>query len=299
MNLNLAEIATLRWTLIIGAGLLSLTALYLVSKFRPGWLQKRDLTRFDLIVGVVAALFAGSNFTNLWHERESVIVDKFHQTYHDNWWASAVRKTFWLGQPLLKTPFDLWVFQEIVHERAPDLVIETGTWQGGTAFYCASLFDLMDKGRVVTVDIKKFPTPEHGRIEYLIGSSTAPEIINQIRERIRPGERVMVTLDSDHSREHVLSEMRLYSRFVTPGDYMVVEDTHLNGRPVRLGDGDPWAAVQDFLAENDDFVVDTSREKFGMSWNRGGWLKRRGGKAQVAAGTKQPGGPTSGLSRNR
>ena len=285
MNLNSAEIETLRWALIIGGGVSSFAALYLLSTFRPGWLQKRDLTRFDLIVGLVAALVAGIIFTNLWHERESVITAKFHQTYHDNWWSTAVRQTFWRGQPVLKTPLDLWVLQEIVHERAPDVFIETGTWQGGTALYLASLFDLMDNGRVVTEDIKKFPTPVHERIEYLIGSSTAPEIIDQIEARIQASERVMVTLDSDHSREHVLNEMRLYSKFVTPGGYMIVEDTHLNGRPVLMGKGDPWAAVQDFLAENDDFVVDASREKFGMTWNRGGWLKRVGGEERTADGS--------------
>ena len=274
MELNQAEIETLRWTIVIGGSLAILALLCLVSKLWPGWLQKRDLTRFDLIIAAAAALAIGANSTNLWHEQESVITAKFHQTYHDSWWSTAVRQTSWRGQPLLKTPLDLWVVQEIVHERTPDLVIETGTWQGGTAFYLASLFDLMGKGRVVTVDIEKFPTPEHPRIEYLMGSSTAPEIFDQIRARIRPGERVMVTLDSDHSREHVLAEMTLYSQFVTPGDYMIVEDTHLNGRPVRLGGGDPWAAVQEFLAENDDFVADASREKFGMSWNQGGWLRR-------------------------
>ena len=274
MQLNLEEIAALRWALIVGGGLSSLALLWLVSKFWPGWLQRRDLSRFDLVVGAIVALAAGVHVTNLWHEREEVIVAKFHQTYHDNWWGTAVRQTFWRGKPLLKTPLDLWVVQEILHERKPDLVIETGTWQGGTAYYLASLFDLTDHGRIVTVDIEKFPTPEHPRIEYLVGSSTAPEIIEQIQERIQPGERVMVTLDSDHSREHVLNELRLYSQFVTPGDYLIVEDTHLNGRPVRLGDGDPWAAVQDFLAETSDFAVDTSREKYGMSWNQGGWLKR-------------------------
>ncbi len=288
MNMNLEEIAALRSALFIGAGTLSLAAFYLISKFRPGWLQRRDRTRFDIIIAFVVALAAGAHATNAWHEQESVIVSKFHQTYHDAWWSTAVRETYWRGQPLLKTPLDLWIMQEIVHERAPDLVIETGTWQGGTAFYLASLFDLTKKGRIVSVDIEKYPTPEHERIEYLIGSSTAPEIIEKIRAGIRPGERVMVTLDSDHRREHVLDELRLYSRFVTPGDYLIVEDTHLNGRPVRFGNGDPWAAVQDFLAENSDFVVDTSREKFGMSWNQGGWLKRVSGKQEIAAARRQP-----------
>lgn len=285
MHLNLGEIATLRWV-IAGCGfLLVFGGLFVLAKFSPGWLQTRDRSRFDLVIAAAVALLAGVHATNLWHEREPVITAKFHQMYHDNWWATTVRETSWRGQPLLKTPFDLWVFQEIVHERKPDVLIETGTWQGGTAYFMASLFDLEGHGRILTVDIKKFPTPEHDRIEYFLGSSTAPEIIEQLKSRIEPGERVMVTLDSDHSQQHVLEELRLYSQFVTPGDYLVVEDTHLNGRPVLLGDGDPWAAVQEFLAETDEFEVDTSREKFGMSWNQGGWLRRVGGATpQQAAG---------------
>ena len=85
----------------------------------------------------------------------------------------------------------------------------------------------------------------------------------------------MVTLDSNHEKEHVLNELRIYSELVSVGSYLVVEDTHLNGNSVRIvGDGDPKAAVEEFLKERDDFVADKSREKFLLTWNRGGWLKR-------------------------
>lgn len=273
-DLSTGQVETLRWLLIAGGFFLALGSLYAVSKWRAGWLQERTLNRFDLVVGMVVALAAGVHATNLWHEQETVIVENFHQVYVEKWWNSTVRETKWRGNILLKTPLDLWIFQEILYERSPDVVIETGTFRGGTAYYLASLQDMMGKGRVITVDYEKFPTPEHERIEYLLGSSTSPQMIQQVQSLIKPGERVMVTLDSDHSRQHVLEEMRLYGQIVTVGDYMVVEDTHLDGHPVRLGEGDPWSAVRDFLAESDEFVIDESREKFGMTWNRGGWLKK-------------------------
>ena len=127
---------------------------------------------------------------------------------------------------------------------------------------------------MLTVDIEKLEVPRHDRITYYIGSSTDPEIIEQMKSSIQEDETVMVVLDSSHETDHVLNELRLYSDIVSVGNYLIVEDMHLNGNPVRIGEGDPTAAVEQFLKERDDFVPDKSREKFVMSWNRGGWLKR-------------------------
>ncbi len=263
-----------RWLIFLLSGAAAFAALALIHKFWPGILRKSSFRTFDLLVAAVAALFVGVHATNLWHEREDVIVASFHRLYHDNWWAPAVRNTYWFGTPLLKCPLDLWIYQEILHETKPDVIVETGTWQGGSAGFFASLFDLMGHGRVITIDIKSFDPPQRERVAYLVGSSTSDEIIRQVKDSVQDGEKVMVVLDSDHSKEHVLNELRLYSELVTPGCYLVVEDTHLNGRPVQFGDGDPAAAVEEFLASNSDFEADRSREKFGVSWNRGGWLKR-------------------------
>ena len=108
---------------------------------------------------------------------------------------------------LSKTPLDLWVFQEILYETKPDVLIETGTWRGGSAYYFASLFDMFDKGRVLTVDITKKGVPRHDRITYYTGSSTAPEIIELMKSSIQENETVMVVLDSSHESEHVLNEL--------------------------------------------------------------------------------------------
>lgn len=204
--------------------------------------------------------------------------DRFHRLYFDahlqgKTWAD----TRWLGVTLAKCPLDLWVYQEIVAETRPDLVVETGTFEGGSALFFASLFDLVGNGRVVTVDIEpRGDKPAHERITYLTGSSTAPEIVDQIRAQVAEASRVLVVLDSDHRREHVLAELHAYADFVTPGGYLVVEDTNVNGHPVapEFGPG-PMEAVERFLEQDDRFVVDRSREKFLLTFNPGGFLRRR------------------------
>lgn len=151
------------------------------------------------------------------------------------------------------------------------MIVETGTARGGSALYLASICDLLDVGRVITIDLRLprpgISRPSHPRIEYLTGSSVAPEIVQRVRESVA-GKRGMVVLDSNHSREHVLAEMRTYAPMVSAGDYLIVEDTN--------GDG-PREAVRDFLAEDDSFVVDESREKFFLTQNPGGYLRRAEG----------------------
>jgi cephalosporin hydroxylase len=128
----------------------------------------------------------------------------------------------------------------------------------------------------LTIDIEEYPgRPQNARITYLLGSSTSDAIIQQVRNSIRPGEKVMVSLDSDHHQDHVLKELKLYGPLVTPGNYLVVEDTDINGHPVmpRWGPG-PMEAVEEFMKNNSDFIQDRSREKFGVTLFPGGWLKR-------------------------
>jgi len=184
--------------------------------------------------------------------------------------------THWLGVPVRKLPLDLWIYQEIIYETKPDVIVEAGTLHGGSAYFFASVFDILGRGRVLTVDLVDDPgKPSHERITYLLGSSTSDETFQRIRGLIRDSERVMVTLDSDHHKSHVLKELRLYSSLVTPGNYLVVEDTNLNGHPVlpNFGPG-PWEAVEEFLKGNPDFVADRDREKFFLTFFPRGYVKR-------------------------
>ena len=134
--------------------------------------------------------------------QDKAIIDNFHRLYYDNLTWS---KTYWLGTRVLKCPLDLWIYQEIIYETKPDIIIECGTAFGGSALYMASICDLANKGRILTIDIEPPEgKPHHERVTYLVGSSIAPEIIDQLRKLIPEKSKVMVILDSDHRKPHVI-----------------------------------------------------------------------------------------------
>ena len=205
------------------------------------------------------------------------VADGFHRLWYEAGEDGGTWKDLrFLGVPTWKCPLDLWIYQELIHELAPDLIVETGTAHGGSALYLATLCEALDRGEVVSVDIGHWPDrPAHPRLTYLTASSTDPAAVEQVARRAGAAETVLVVLDSDHRRDHVLAELRAYAPLVTPGSYLIVEDTNVNGHPVfeAFGPG-PMEAVQDFLKERDDFEVDRSREKFFLTFNPGGWLRK-------------------------
>jgi cephalosporin hydroxylase len=208
-------------------------------------------------------------------------VDNFAVRYFEEG-ERTWHNTYWLGTRVLKLPLDLWIYQEILHRKQPDVIVESGTFSGGSAHYMASICDMVGAGRIVTIDVRPWgdDRPQHERITYVDGSSTDPDVIASVRASIAPGESVMVILDSEHDRDHVLAELRGWGPAVTPGHYLIVEDTMINGHPVEpdWGPG-PKEAVDAFLAETDAFEVDPDMEKFLFTWNPGGYLRRRpGGK---------------------
>jgi cephalosporin hydroxylase len=211
------------------------------------------------------------------HKLEKNIVDQFHKFYYDaHIFGGTWANTYWLGVPTEKCPLDLWIYQEIIFEVKPDVIIECGTGGGGSALFLANMCDLVDNGRVISIDIEyREDRPKHERITYLIGSSTSEEIVRKVEGLIGEGDKVMVILDSDHHKEHVLKELKIYSKFVTKGSYLIVEDTNINGHPVApdFGPG-PMEAVEEFLKENKSFIIDKTREKFYLTFNPKGYLKR-------------------------
>lgn len=203
--------------------------------------------------------------------------EEFHKLFYETAYSRGDEwNPKWMGVAALKCPFDLWVYQEILHETRPDIVLETGTARGGSALFLASMFDLLGSGEVVSIDIVRRPEwPVHPRITYLTGSSTSAPILEQVRRRVAGAARVMVILDSDHKKDHVLDELREYAPLVTKGSYLIVEDTNINGRPVFPGFGPgPGEAVDDFLKGHPAFVRDLSRERFFVTFNPGGYLQR-------------------------
>jgi cephalosporin hydroxylase len=207
---------------------------------------------------------------------EKRIVSEFHKLYYYAREKTWKNNTFWLNVPVAKCPLDLWVYQEIISETRPDLIIETGTAYGGSALFLASICDLANHGRIITIDVEaQAGRPEHPRLKYLSGSSTGAEVVGELKQLLSADNRVMVILDSDHRAEHVRRELEIYGPLVSVGCYLIVEDTNINGHPVSpLFGAGPMEAVEQFITEHRNFVIDRRREKFFMTFNPKGYLRR-------------------------
>jgi len=179
----------------------------------------------------------------------------------------------WMGRPIIQFPQDMMAMQELIWQIKPDLIIETGIAHGGSALYYASLLELVGgPGYVLGIDID---IREHNRVEIenhpmskrlrmIQGSSIDPATVREVAEHARDKERVLVVLDSNHTHDHVLEELRAYSPFVTRDSYLVVYDTLIEDMPADLQSADrPWGlgnnpktAVREFLRDSDRFEVD-------------------------------------------
>lgn len=221
-------------------------------------------------------------FARLWKNRW---MHRFaHLAYHHWYYDTAVwRKTTYLGVPCLKSVSDMWNYQEILHQLRPSLVIEFDTHSGGaTLFFSHLLRHINAHSKVLTVDIDHaLASPQlraDDHIECVIRSSTDVAVADRIRQlrSVYPGP-AFVILDSDHSMVHVLNELRLLRDLLRRGDYVIVEDSNVNGHPVmpKHGPG-PMEAIMAYFEEfPDDYRRDTDREvKFGFSFAPKGFLIR-------------------------
>ncbi|MDQ2913776.1 MAG: cephalosporin hydroxylase family protein [Chloroflexota bacterium] len=205
-------------------------------------------------------------------------IDSFHRIYYD---SKVWTRTFWMGQQILKCPLDLWNYAEIIWETRPELIVESGTHKGGSGLYLAHMLELAGgEGRVLTIDLHArddIEYPQHPRIEYLLGrSSLDPGVVDHVRQAARL-TRTMVVLDSDHRADHVLGELGAYAELVTPGCYLIVEDTNISGHPVARDYGPgPGEALHAWGPARHGFEVDRGREQFLLTWNSGGYLRRLG-----------------------
>lgn len=183
-------------------------------------------------------------------------------------WNQRYSYTFsWLGRPVIQLPEDMIRVQEVIHAVRPDVIIETGVAHGGSLIFYASLCTAIGKGRVVGIDIEIRPQNRaaieahalSGVITLVEGSSTAPEVLEQVRGLVGSGETVLVILDSNHSYQHVLDELRLYAPLVTKGSYIIATDGVMrdladvpNGQ-LDWATDNPACAALDFAQENQDF----------------------------------------------
>lgn len=211
-------------------------------------------------------------------------------------WNQKYQYTFsWMGRPVIQLPEDMLRMQEVIFNLQPDVIIETGVAHGGSLIFYASLCKAMERGRIIGIDIEIRPHnrqaieahPLSDRITLIEGSSTAPDIVAQVKALVQPGEKVLVILDSNHSYAHVLAELQAYASLVSPGSYIVATDGIMQdladvprGTPNWVTDN-PTCAARDFAAEHPEFKIEQPRWPFNESeldqnithWP-GAWLQR-------------------------
>lgn len=211
-------------------------------------------------------------------------------------WALRYYHTFsWFGRPLLQLPEDLVRLQEVVYQIKPDVIVETGVFDGGSLLFHASLCEAMGKGRVIGIDIElragvREALRDHPlahRVELIEGDSSSPAVVNQVRARVAQGESALVILDSNHTRAHVAAELEAYAPLVTPGSCIVAADGIMRdlsdvpgGEPEWLHDH-PAEAAREFLTRHPEFVmrqpewkVNTSPLTQNVTYWPDGWLWR-------------------------
>jgi cephalosporin hydroxylase len=200
----------------------------------------------------------------------------------------------WMGVPIIQMPADVMATQEVIWATKPDVIIETGVARGGSVLFMASLLEVIGKGKVIGVDIdirahnrdsiERHPMSK--RVVLIEGGSVDADTLARVRAETPAGARVMVVLDSDHSRDHVLAECRAYGPMVTPGCYMVVADTlvgHVTEEnapkkrsKIWFKGDEPLSALQDYMAETDRFEVDeVLNGKLVLSSSPGGYVRRK------------------------
>lgn len=224
------------------------------------------------------------------------IIDEFHKLTYSAAYEEGLtwQRTRWLGVPLFKMPSDLINLTDVIADVRPALVVETGTAAGGSALFMATFLDAVGAGKILTIDIRATDRnyPAHPRIAYLGGrSSLDREVLAEVQAfhdyyakpksygeepnvMTVPGGPVMVILDSDHAQKHVAKELEAYAGFVTPGSYLIIEDTNVNGHPVLKEHGPgPREAMDEWLPNHPEFKVDERISRYQL-FSQHSWLRR-------------------------
>ena len=197
----------------------------------------------------------------------------------------------WLGRPIIQFGNDMVMLQQLIYDLKPDIFIETGIAHGGSLIYMASLFELMGiDSQVIGIDLEIRPhnrtaIEEHKmykRIKMIEGSSISEETIINLEKLLEGsnGKTITVMLDSNHSKDHVLKELELYSKYITVGSYIIVQDgaqqwvADIPRGKAEWIDDNPLAAIEEFLKTNSNFIIDESFTRLGITSSPGGYLKR-------------------------
>lgn len=211
---------------------------------------------------------------------ESYASDKEFKQVSYQWLIESFKKKYeynfnWLGRPIIQYPFDIMAIQEIIWKVKPDLIIETGIAHGGSLIFSASMLEIIGHGEVLGIDID---IREHNRIEIekhsmakritmVEGSSISMGTLKKVEEHTKGKEKILVFLDSNHTHEHVLQELKLYSKFVSKDSYFIVFDSFVEDLPDGFSNDRPWGkgnnpktAIWAFMEDNEEFVIDKEIE---------------------------------------
>lgn len=184
------------------------------------------------------------------------------------------QRSHWMGVRSLKNPLDAWVYQEILYEVRPEVIVELGSAFGGSTLYLCHMLDLLAcEASVVSVDQSHSDfEAEHRRIVKVTGDTCDPSVVQRVRE-LAEGRRTLIIHDASHEAEVVLTDLRNYAPLVSPGSYLIVED---GVRDLLDGSPGPVIAIERYLSEGADFEIDEERERYLLTYNPRGFLRRRG-----------------------
>jgi cephalosporin hydroxylase len=193
--------------------------------------------------------------------------DDLTRQFHDHYRDPGPPRVTWLGVEALKCPLDLWIYQELITQLKPAVVIEGGTCAGGSALFMATVMDALGAGEVITMDFDGDENrPKHSRITYVLGDTLKFETFQKVANLVGDKRPRMLILDDGHSHEHVAAELDIYHGLLEPGDILIVEDTDLGG---------PFWGLQAFFDKHPEreWVKLTEAEKLKLTFNPQGYWR--------------------------
>jgi len=202
-------------------------------------------------------------------------VEKWLRYHQDN--LHFIQK--YRGIQMIKNPFDLVVYEEILWDVKPDVVVEIGSANGGFTLWLADRMKIINPGaRIISVDLIDQPNKNlrkfnYKNIECLIGDCNSSEILDKIRSLIKTEDRVLVIEDSAHTFDNTFKVLENYKNIVTVGGYFIVEDGVCDVLKIGPVPG-PMKAIEEWIVNNKNYEIDRSRERYVMTYNPKGYLKR-------------------------
>ena len=209
---------------------------------------------------------------NIFDEDFKIFKDKYLNWFHKDCHFNCT----WFGREALKNPFDAWVYQEIIYNTKPTIIIEIGNYSGGSTLYLATILDGLGFGKILGVDMnqEKVKDLNHNRISWITGDATSLDVYDKVKNEISQDDRVMIIEDSSHEYDSTLSILELYSPLVSKDCYFIIEDGICKEEYIPGPKPGPFEATHEFLKTHSEFQIDKKMEKFFLTYNPDGFLKK-------------------------